>query len=78
MRNEDFAVHVRRRRFVSKIICEGVVGGGCNGNQSIFMTKVVLKKCSCSYTKRKRDVSGITPSSVGIIVIPETSRFLLV
>ena len=43
MRNEDFAVHVRRRRFVSKIICEGVVGGGCNGNQSIFMTKVVLK-----------------------------------
>ena len=37
MRNEDFATHVRRRRFVSKIICEGVVGGGCNGNQSIFI-----------------------------------------
>ena len=64
MRNEDFAVHVRRRRFVSKIICEGVVGGGCNGNQSVFMKKVVSKKCSCCYAKRKRDVSGITPSSV--------------
>ena len=37
MRNEDFAVHVRRRRFVSKIICEGLVGGSCNGNQFIFI-----------------------------------------
>ena len=36
MRNEDFAIHVRRRRFVSKIICEGVVGGSCNGNQFIY------------------------------------------
>lgn len=37
MRNEDFAVHVRRRRFVSKIICEGIVGGSCNGNQPMFI-----------------------------------------
>ncbi|XP_020601762.1 uncharacterized protein LOC110040832 [Orbicella faveolata] len=35
MRNEDFASHVRRRRFVSKIICEGVVGGGCNAVASL-------------------------------------------
>ena len=28
------------------------------------MNKVVLKKCSCSYSKKKRDVSGITFSSV--------------
>ena len=28
------------------------------------MKKVVLKKCSRSYGKKKRDVSGITPSSV--------------
>ena len=28
------------------------------------MKKVVLKKCSCSYSKKKRDVSGITFSSV--------------
>ena len=31
MRNENFALHIRRRRFISKIICEGLVGGGCNG-----------------------------------------------
>ncbi|KAJ7381185.1 hypothetical protein OS493_004785 [Desmophyllum pertusum] len=30
MRNENFAVHLRRRRFISKIICEGLVGGTCN------------------------------------------------
>ncbi|KAL9979348.1 hypothetical protein ACROYT_G016999 [Oculina patagonica] len=30
MRNENFAIHIRRRRFVSKIICEGIVGGGCS------------------------------------------------
>ncbi|XP_067053119.1 uncharacterized protein [Acropora muricata] len=29
MRNENFALHIRRRRFISKIICEGLVGGGC-------------------------------------------------
>ncbi|XP_048580608.1 uncharacterized protein LOC5507741 isoform X2 [Nematostella vectensis] len=27
--NELFAVHIRRRRFISKLICEGIVGGGC-------------------------------------------------
>ena len=75
MRNEDFAVHVRRRRFVSKIICEGVVGGGCNGNQSVFMKKVVSKKCSCCYAKRKRDVSGITPSSVANDAVGKTKRY---
>ncbi|CAB3978528.1 sushi, von Willebrand factor type A, EGF and pentraxin domain-containing 1-like [Paramuricea clavata] len=29
MRNELFEQHIRRRRFISKIICEGIVGGGC-------------------------------------------------
>ena len=28
------------------------------------MKKVVLKMCSCSYNKKKRDVSERTPSSV--------------
>ena len=28
------------------------------------MKKVVLKKCLCSYSKRERDFSGITSSSV--------------
>ena len=31
MRDENFALHIRRRRFISKIICEGLVGGGCSG-----------------------------------------------
>ena len=31
MRNEEFALHIRRRRFISKVICEGLVGGGCSG-----------------------------------------------
>ena len=25
---------------------------------------IVLKKCSCSYSKKKQDVSGITPLAV--------------
>lgn len=29
VRNELFEVHIRRRRFISKLICEGIVGGGC-------------------------------------------------
>lgn len=33
MRNEDFALHIRKRRFISKIICEGLVGGGCKGQK---------------------------------------------
>ena len=31
MRNQLFEEHIRRRRFLSKIICEGIVGGGCKG-----------------------------------------------
>ena len=31
MRNENFALHIRRRRFISKVLCEGLVGGGCIG-----------------------------------------------
>ncbi|XP_068704515.1 uncharacterized protein [Montipora foliosa] len=31
LRNDDFAHHLRRRRFISKFICEGIVGGGCRG-----------------------------------------------
>ena len=31
MQNENFALHIRKRRFISKIICEGLVGGGCKG-----------------------------------------------
>jgi hypothetical protein len=31
MRNELFEQHIRRRRFISKILCEGIVGGGCTG-----------------------------------------------
>ena len=38
------------------------------------MKKVVLKKCSCSYSKKKRDVSGITPSSVKIDAVDKTKR----
>ncbi|XP_022792631.1 uncharacterized protein LOC111331727 [Stylophora pistillata] len=34
-RNENFELHLRRRRFISKIICEGVVGGGCNAVSSL-------------------------------------------
>eukprot|EP00794_Sanderia_malayensis_P009954 gene9954-10974_t len=30
-RNENFDIHVRNRRFISKLLCEGVVGGGCRG-----------------------------------------------
>ena len=29
--NHEFMLHVRRRRFISKVICEGIVGGGCQG-----------------------------------------------
>lgn len=36
MRNENFALHIRRRRFISKIICEGLVGGGCKGKAGLF------------------------------------------
>ena len=31
LRNDNFAYHLRRRRFVSKLICEGIVGGSCAG-----------------------------------------------
>ena len=31
MRNKEFALHIRRRRFISKVICEGIVGEGCSG-----------------------------------------------
>ncbi|XP_066934153.1 uncharacterized protein [Clytia hemisphaerica] len=30
-RDENFHIHVRNRRFISKFICEGIVGGGCRG-----------------------------------------------
>eukprot|EP00795_Rhopilema_esculentum_P012584 gene12584-3284_t len=30
-RNENFDLHIRNRRFISKLICEGLVGGGCRG-----------------------------------------------
>ncbi|XP_068704567.1 uncharacterized protein [Montipora foliosa] len=35
LRNDDFAHHLRRRRFVSKFICEGIVGGSCAGIQHL-------------------------------------------
>ncbi|XP_047124114.1 uncharacterized protein LOC101237974 isoform X1 [Hydra vulgaris] len=28
-RDEQFDIHIRNKRFVSKILCEGLVGGGC-------------------------------------------------
>nr|XP_058970077.1 uncharacterized protein LOC131796502 [Pocillopora verrucosa] len=34
-RNENFELHLRRRRFISKILCEGLVGGGCNAVSSL-------------------------------------------
>ncbi|XP_065060118.1 uncharacterized protein LOC135687479 [Rhopilema esculentum] len=30
-RNGEFDLHIRSKRFVSKFICEGIVGGGCKG-----------------------------------------------
>lgn len=30
-RDENFDIHIRNRRFISKFICEGIVGGGCKG-----------------------------------------------
>ena len=52
------------------------------------MKKVVLKKCSCSHKKKKRDVSGRNLSSganEAVVlfatdegVIPETSRFFFI
>ena len=36
------------------------------------MKKVVFKKCSCSYSKRKGNVSGITPSSVANDAVDKT------
>jgi len=30
-RDEHFDIHIRKRRFISKWICEGLVGGGCRG-----------------------------------------------
>ena len=42
-RNENFELHLRRRRFISKILCEGVVGGGCNGkHQKSFVQRFCL------------------------------------
>ncbi|XP_058970157.2 uncharacterized protein [Pocillopora verrucosa] len=35
IRNEQFAIHLRRRRFISKVICEGLVGGGCSAVSSL-------------------------------------------
>ena len=34
------------------------------GNNEDMKKKGVLKKCSCSYSKRERNILGITPSSV--------------
>ena len=36
-RNENFDLHVRNRRFISKLICEGLVGGGCRGKNWIYI-----------------------------------------
>ena len=44
-RNELFEEHIRRRRFVSKIFCDGIIGGSCKGRQN----------------KTKRGVQGILP-----------------
>ena len=42
-RNENFELHLRRRRFISKILCEGLVGGGCNGkDQKSFVQRFCL------------------------------------
>jgi len=30
-RNEYFDMHVRRKRFLDKILCDGITGGGCKG-----------------------------------------------
>ena len=38
------------------------------------MKKGVLKECSCSCSKRKRDVLGITPSSVANDAVDKSKR----
>ena len=39
------------------------------------MKKGVLKECSCSYSKKKQDISGITPSPVTNDAVDEIKRF---
>ena len=34
-RNALFEEHIRRRRFVNKIFCDGIIGGGCKGRQKL-------------------------------------------
>lgn len=46
MTNEKFALHIRKRRFVSKVLCEGLVGGGCDGKYSVraMATNIIVDK----------------------------------
>ena len=44
-RNALFEEHIRRRRFVNNIFCDGIVGGSCKGRKN----------------KMKRGVQGILP-----------------
>ena len=30
-RDAYFNIHIRNKRFIDKIICDGIVGGGCKG-----------------------------------------------
>lgn len=55
-RNENFELHLRRRRFISKILCEGLVGGGCNGKdqKALYSGFVYMSKLR-KFDSKKRE-----------------------
>ena len=41
MSQEDFEIQIRDKRFISKLICEGIVGGGCKGKTNVFQFQLI-------------------------------------
>ena len=41
MSQEDFEIQIRDKRFISKLICEGIVGGGCKGKINAFQFQLI-------------------------------------
>ena len=65
--NQDFVVHLRRRRFVTKVICEGLVGGGCSGTSDQkrvsprFTSKIQVDALRFSHLIDSSKVVGLNP-----------------
>ena len=67
MRNELFEEHIRRRRFVNKIFCDGIIGGGCKGRRNRFIYLFGKVRGTIVYSEwRLRPLSSETRHPINI------------